>query len=65
MHRDYLNFSLAHTQIKVVIPIRNYVMNVSALNNPIFGVIPAFEVTNSFQDILQGKDSEMNFVIIF
>jgi hypothetical protein len=40
-------------------------MNVSALNNPIFGVIPAFEVTNSFQDILQGKDSEMNFVIIF
>jgi len=40
-------------------------MNVSALNNPIFGVIPAFEVTNAFQDILQGKDSEMNFVIIF
>lgn len=60
---DYINLTLPNTQVKVTIPIRSGVNNISARSNLNRGVIPDYEITNSISDILNGKDSEMEFVI--
>ena len=60
---DYINLTLPNTQLKVTIPIRNGINNISDKNNLNRGVIPDYEITNSISDILNGKDSEMEFVI--
>lgn len=60
---DFLNVTLPHTQIKTVIPIRNYIINVSEDSNVGRGVIPDFSITNTIDDLLFGNDSEMKFVI--
>jgi C-terminal processing protease CtpA/Prc len=59
---DYINLTLPNTQIKVTIPIRNGLNNITEKNNMNRGVIPDFEVHNSIFDILNNKDSEMEFV---
>ena len=60
---DFLNLTLPHTQIKTVIPIRNYIINVSEESNVGRGVIPDFSITNTIDDFLSGNDAEMKFVI--
>jgi hypothetical protein len=60
---DYINLTLPNTQVKITIPIRSGVNNISANNNLNRGVIPDYEITNGISDILNGKDSEMEFVI--
>jgi C-terminal processing protease CtpA/Prc len=60
---DFINLTLPHTQIKVTIPIRNYIMNISSNSNTRRGVIPDYEITNTIKDILTGNDAEMNFVL--
>lgn len=60
---DFLNLTLPHTQIKTVIPIRNYIINVSEESNVGRGVIPDFSITNTIDDCLSGNDAEMKFVI--
>jgi hypothetical protein len=59
---DYINLTLLNTQIKVTIPIRNGLNNISEKNNLNRGVIPDFEIHNTIFDILNNKDSEMEFV---
>jgi C-terminal processing protease CtpA/Prc len=60
---DFINFTLPHTQIKVTIPIRNYILNVSSDFKIRRGVIPDYEISNSIKDIMDGNDAEMKFVI--
>jgi hypothetical protein len=59
---DYINLTLPNTQIKVTIPIRNGLNNISEKNYLNRGVIPDFEIHNTIFDILNNKDSEMEFV---
>ena len=59
---DYINLTLPNTQLNVTIPIRNGINNISVVNNLNQGVIPDFEMHNSIFDILNNKDSEMEFV---
>ena len=59
---DYINLTLPNTQIKVTIPIRNGLNNITEKNNMNRGVIPDFEIHNTIIDILNNKDSEMEFV---
>ena len=60
---DYINLTLPHSQIKVTIPIRNYILNVSLSSKIRRGVIPDYEISNTIKDILEGNDAEMEFVI--
>lgn len=60
---DFINLTLPHTQIKVTIPIRNYVLNVNSSSKIRRGVIPDYEISNTIKDILDGNDAEMKFVI--
>lgn len=60
---DFINLTLPHTQIKVTIPIRNYIINVSSISKIRRGVIPDYEISNTIKDILDGNDAEMKFVI--
>lgn len=59
---DYINLTLPNTQIKVTIPIRNGLNNISEKKYLNRGVIPDFEIHNTIFDILNNKDSEMEFV---
>jgi C-terminal processing protease CtpA/Prc len=59
---DYINLTLPNTQIKITIPIRNGLNNITEKNNMNRGVIPDFEIHNTIIDILNNKDSEMEFV---
>ncbi len=60
---DYINLTLPHTRIKVTIPIRNYILSLNSVFKTRRGVIPHYEITNSIQDIIEGNDAEMKFVI--
>jgi hypothetical protein len=60
---DFINLTLPHTQIKVTIPIRNYIINVRSISKIRRGVIPDYEISNTIKDILDGNDAEMKFVI--
>ena len=60
---DFINLTLPHTQIKVTIPIRNYILNVSSDFKIRRGVIPDYEISNSIKDIMDSNDAEMKFVI--
>lgn len=62
---DYLNLTLPHSQIKVTIPIRNYILNLSSSSKIRRGVIPDYEISNTIKDILDDNDAEMKFVIDF
>jgi hypothetical protein len=60
---DFIDLTMPHTQIKVTIPIRNYIINVSSISKIRRGVIPDYEISNTIKNILDGNDAEMNFVI--
>ena len=60
---DFINLTLPHTQIKVTIPIRNYIINVSSISKIRRGVIPEYEITNTINDILEENDAEMKYVL--
>lgn len=57
---DYLNLTLPNTPIKVTIPIRIGINNISVNSNLNRGVIPDYKkVRNSNSDILEAKDTEL------
>jgi C-terminal processing protease CtpA/Prc len=60
---DFINLTLSHTQIKVTIPIRNYILKISSDCKIKRGIIPDYEISNSISDIMDGNDAEMKFVI--
>jgi hypothetical protein len=52
-----------HTELRVRIPMVRYHMAVSGYDYPDRGIIPEYPFTRTVQDHLNGKDTEMDFVL--
>ena len=60
---DWLKLILPNTKIQVSIPIRYYLLSVADYPYPDRGVIPDFEVMPNIEDILNNKDTQLEFAL--
>ncbi len=60
---DALRLTLPHTKLRLHIPIRRYVMAVSDYATPARGILPDHEVTPTIEDILNRRDSVLEFAM--
>ena len=60
---DFANLRLPNTQITVEIPLTKYVMNSSEDRYMNRGTLPDYEVSNTVQDFLDLKDTQLEFVL--
>jgi len=54
---------LPHTKLRVRIPMVRYHMAVSGYDHPDRGIFPDYPFTRTIQDHLNGKDTEMDYVL--
>jgi len=55
--------TLPHTKLRVRIPMIRYHMAVSGYDHPDRGILPDYPFARTIQDHLNGKDTEMDFVL--
>ena len=55
--------TLPHTGLRIRIPMIRYVMAVSGYKYPDRGIIPDYPFSRSIEDLLSGKDTELEFVL--
>jgi hypothetical protein len=55
--------TLPHTKLRLRIPMVRYHMAVSGYDYPDRGIIPEYPFTRTIDDHIQGKDTEMDFVL--
>ena len=60
---DFAQFLLPHSQINVQIPLARYVMNSSETRFLGRGTLPDYEIHRSIQDVLVGRDPQLEFVL--
>lgn len=60
---DYIKLTLPNSGIIITIPLRNGVNNISTNIELNRGIIPEYEISNSIDDVLEQKDSILNFAI--
>ncbi len=60
---DFAQLLLPNSQINVQIPITRYVMNSSETRFLGRGTIPDYEIDRSIQDVLIGRDPQLEFVL--
>ncbi|GAB3752173.1 S41 family peptidase [Spirosoma pomorum] len=58
---DMMEMILPNTKVKLLIPMRKYVMAVASPANPGHGTLPDYWVEPTISDFLSGKDVEMSF----
>lgn len=60
---DMMEMILPNTKVKLLIPMRKYVMAVASPVNPGHGTLPDYWVEPTINEFLSGKDVEMNFTL--
>ncbi len=55
--------TLPHTKLRIRLPMVRYHMAVSGYDYPDRGIIPDYPFTRTIQDHLEGKDTEMDYVL--
>ena len=60
---DFAQFLLPNSKINVQIPVSRYVMNSSETKYLGRGTIPDYKVTRSIEDVLIGRDPQLEFVL--
>lgn len=58
---DMMEMILPNTKVKLLIPMRKYVMAVASPANPGHGTMPDYWIEPSINEFLSGNDVEMNF----
>ena len=60
---DFAQLNLPNSEIQVQIPLSRYVMNSNESRFVGQGTIPNFEVTRSIEDVLKGRDPQLEYTI--
>ncbi|WP_176454111.1 S41 family peptidase [Siphonobacter sp. BAB-5385] len=60
---DMMEMILPNTKVKLVIPMRKYVMAVESPSSPGHGTLPDYWIEPTISEFLSGKDVEMNFTL--
>lgn len=62
---DWISLALPNSKITVRIPLRSYLLAVSDYPYPDRGVVPDIEVNPKIENVINGKDTELDFTINF